>query len=252
LLGALAEAGFHAVAPFMRGYAPSTVEAGTYESAALAADALDLAESLAGPTPVRLVGHDWGGVAALHAAAWRPERVARLVTLAMPHAAALARAIRGDYEQQRRFWYQFLFLVDGLAERLVSADGFAFVDRLVADWSPGPSLAPEEWEAVKRTLAAPGVLSAALGYYRAAYRPALRNPALAEVAARWADPVAAPTLAVAGAEDGCIGRAVHEAQTDGFRGPFRLEIVAGAGHWPHREAPDAVTPLVLEWLGDGA
>jgi len=251
LLGALAGAGYRAVAPFMRGYAPSTVEASTYESAALAADALDLAESLAGSEPVRLVGHDWGGVAALHAAAWRPERVARLVTLAMPHAAALAAALRGDYEQQRRFWYQFLFLVDGLAERVVSADDFAFVDRLVADWSPGGSLAHEEWEAVKRTLGAPGVLTAALGYYRAGYRPALRDPARAEAAARWADPVAVPTLAVAGAEDGCIGRAVHEAQARHFRGPFRLEVVPDVGHWPHREAPGAVTALVLDWLGAG-
>jgi pimeloyl-ACP methyl ester carboxylesterase len=235
----------------MRGYAPSSVEAPSYESAALAADALELAEALAGADPVRLVGHDWGGVAALHAAAWRPERLARLVTLAMPHAAALAAALRDDYEQQRRSWYEFLFLAEGLAERAVAAHGFAFVDRLAADWSPGGSLAPEEWEAVKRTLAAPGVLTAALGYYRAAFRPALRDPALAEAAARWADPVGVATLAIAGAEDGCIGRAVHEAQARHFSGPFRLEIVPGAGHWPHREAPAAVTPMVLDWLRDG-
>ncbi|MEW6582729.1 MAG: alpha/beta hydrolase [Actinomycetota bacterium] len=248
LLGALAAEGFRAVAPFMRGYAPSTVEAATYESAALASDALRLAEALAGDAPVCLVGHDWGGVAALHAAAWRPERVACLVTLAMPHAAALAGALRRDRAQLRRSWYEFVFLAEGFAERLVADDDFAFVRTLAAEWSPGGSLPPEEWDAVIRTLSAPGVLRAALGYYRAAFRADRRDPALADAARRWADPVAVPTLAVAGADDGCVGVAVHRAQASHFTGPFRLEVVPGAGHWPHREAPAAVEPFVAAWL----
>jgi pimeloyl-ACP methyl ester carboxylesterase len=248
LLGALAEAGFRAVAPFLRGYAPSTVQAETYESAAVAGDILALAEALAGGEPVRLVGHDWGGVAALHAAAWRPERVARLVTLAMPHAAAFAQALREDLDQVRRSWYEFLFLVEGLAERVAALDDFALLRRLAAEWSPGWTLPPEEWEAVVRTLSSPGVLPAALGYYRAAFRPERRDPSLAEAARRWADPVSVPTLAIAGAEDGCIGRSVHESQARHFTGPFRLELVESAGHWPHREAPDVVEPLIVEWL----
>ena len=60
--------------------------------------------------------------------------------------------------------------------------------------------------------------------------------------------MAVPTLAVAGAEDGCVGRPVHESQAAHFTGPFRLEIVPGAGHWPHREAAGVVTPLILDWL----
>jgi pimeloyl-ACP methyl ester carboxylesterase len=248
LLGTLAAAGFRAVAPFMRGYAPSTVGATSYEAAALAGDLIGLAEALAGAEPVRLVGHDWGGVASLHAAAWRPDRVARVVTLAIPHAAAFARALRRDREQLRRFWYGFVFLAQGFAERVVSDDGFSFVDALVADWSPRPPFRPEELEAIKRTLGATGVLSAALGYYRAAFRPDRRDPALAEVAALWADPVGVPTLAIFGAEDGCIAPEVSESQDEHFTGEYRREVIPGAGHWVHREAREVVEPMIVNWL----
>ena len=249
LLESLAAAGFRAVAPFMRGYAPSTVEAASYETAALAGDVVGLIDALGGDgAAASVVGHDWGGVAAQHAAVLAPERIDRLVTIAIPHAAAFARALRGDPDQLRRSWYEFLFLAEGFAERVVAQDGFAFIDRLVAEWSPGGALASEEWEAVKRTLAGPGVLTAALGYYRAAFMADRRDPALADAAARWAEPVTVPTLAIVGADDGCIAASVSADQAERFTGGYRREVVAGAGHWPHRESPEVVTPLILEWL----
>jgi pimeloyl-ACP methyl ester carboxylesterase len=131
---------------------------------------------------------------------------------------------------------------------VVAQDGFAFVDRLVAEWSPGGVLEPEEWVAIKRTLGTPGVLQAALGYYRAAFQADRRDPALADDAARWADPVAVPTLAVVGADDGCIPPSVSTDQAERFTGEYRREVIPGAGHWPHREAPDAVTGLIIDWL----
>ena len=248
LLEDLAQAGFRAVAPFMRGYAPSTVECATYETAALARDLLGLIDRLGRGEPAFVVGHDWGGVAAQHAAVLAPERIRRLVTLAIPHAAVFARSLRADPEQLRRSWYEFLFLAEGFSERVVAQDGFAFVDRLVAEWSPGGALEPEEWVAIKRTLGAPGVLGAALGYYRAAFQADRRDPALTEDASRWADPVPVPTLAVVGADDGCIAPSVGADQAERFTGEYRREVILGAGHWPHREVPDAVTALILDWL----
>jgi pimeloyl-ACP methyl ester carboxylesterase len=248
LLEDLAAAGFRAVAPFMRGYAPSTVEAPTYETAALAADVVALLDALGDGSPACVVGHDWGGVAAQHAAVLAPEKIRRLVTIAIPHAAAFAGALRRDPAQLRRSWYEFVFLAEGFAEKVVAQDDFAFVDRLVAEWSPGGALAPEEWRAIKRTLGAPGVLNAALGYYRAAFLAHHRDPALAESAARWADPVPVPTLAIVGADDGCIAPSVSEGREERFSAGRRREVIAGAGHWPHRERADVVTPLIVEWL----
>jgi len=60
LLPVLAGAGFHAVAPFMRGYAPSAVPGdGDYRVGALIADAVALHQVLGGDGDAVLIGHDW-------------------------------------------------------------------------------------------------------------------------------------------------------------------------------------------------
>ena len=248
MLEELAAAGFRAVAPFMRGYAPSTVEARTYESAALAGDVLGLGASLASGADVMLVGHDWGGVAALHAAVLQPERVRRLVTIGMPHARTYARALEEDPVQQRMSWYAFLFLLEGFAERVVADRDFAFVERLIAEWSPRSPFSPEEWYALRRTLSARGVLTAAMGYYRSALGVMPRDPILARDAARWDEAVRVPTLAIYGERDGCIRPEVHAAQGEHFAGDLRLRPVAGVGHWPHLEDPRRVLPDIAAFL----
>src|SRR5712692_1264958 len=95
LLPALADAGFHAVAPFMRGYAPTGVPAdGAYQIGALAADAAALHEALGGDEDAVLIGHDWGAEAAYCAAAHAPQRWRLLVTLAVHHAGSDADLFR--------------------------------------------------------------------------------------------------------------------------------------------------------------
>src|SRR5262245_46917767 len=59
LLTELSDAGYHAVAPWLRGYAPSTLE-GPFDGDYLAEDALELASALSPDRPIYLVGHDWG------------------------------------------------------------------------------------------------------------------------------------------------------------------------------------------------
>ena len=248
LLEEVAAAGYRAVAPFMRGYAPSTTEARTFESAALAGDVLGLGDSLASGTDMMVVGHDWGAVAALHAAVLQPERVTRLVTLGMPHARAFARALREDPVQQRRSWYQFLFLAGGFAERVVADHDFAFVERLIAEWSPRSPFGPEEWLALRRTLASRGTLTAAMRYYRSAFGAEPRDPILARDAARWDEPVRVPTLAIYGERDGCIGPEVHASQAEHFTGDLRLRSAPGVGHWPHLEDPRRVIPEIVSFL----
>ena len=69
LLPSLAEAGFYAVAPFMRGYAPTSASPdGRYQSVQLAQDAVALISAL-GAERADIVGHDWGGFATFGAAA---------------------------------------------------------------------------------------------------------------------------------------------------------------------------------------
>src|SRR5579872_1051858 len=66
---ALADAGFHVVAPFMRGYAPSgPAPDGRYDIGALGEDAINLIDAL-GASDAVIFGHDWGAVASYEAAA---------------------------------------------------------------------------------------------------------------------------------------------------------------------------------------
>jgi len=181
LLPALAGAGFRAVAPFMRGYAPTAIPAdGAYQVGALVADAVALHEVLGGDADAVLIGHDWGAETAYGAAAFAPDRWRRLVTLAVP-PAALDPVLFSDYEQLKRLFYTFIFRdPNGFADALVARDNMAFLDRLWADWSPGFPAAGH-LARVKESLREPANLAAAIGYYRAAggyyQAPGHRGPA---------------------------------------------------------------------------
>src|SRR5258708_7936876 len=85
VLPRLASQGFRAVAPFMRGYYPTTIPAdGDYAVLTLGRDVLALIEAH-GRTQAIVIGHDWGAYASYAAANLAPERVSKLVTVALPH-----------------------------------------------------------------------------------------------------------------------------------------------------------------------
>jgi pimeloyl-ACP methyl ester carboxylesterase len=253
LLPALAAAGFHAVAPFMRGYAPTEVPAdGAYQLGALAADAVALHDVLGGDGDAVLIGHDWGAEAAYGAAAHAPDRWRRLVTLAVP-PAGLDQVLFSDYGQLKRFFYVFMFRDPlGFAEAVVAGDGMSFLDRLWRDWSPGFEPG-EHLDRVKDCLREPANLAAAVGYYRA--NPADPAGGAPETAARYTGEQRAigrqapqPTLYLHGARDGCIG--VELARGAGrFLAPAsRVVVIGDAGHFLHLEKPAEVNDHILAWV----
>jgi pimeloyl-ACP methyl ester carboxylesterase len=249
LLPALAEAGYRAVAPWMRGYAPTDVPAdGAYQTGALAADACNLHEALGGDGDAVVVGHDWGAFATYGAAALDPDRWRRVVAMSVPPAGALAMGMLTPAQVQRS-WYIWFFQMAGLPEMVVPADDFAFIDRLWADWSPGHDGAGDA-AAVKQALADPAHLAAAIGYYRAMFDPSTHLEAYAEAQAATQVPTPQPTLYLHGADDGCLG---VEMVTDAVRASLpdegsRVEIVEGAGHFLQVERPDEVNRLVVDFL----
>lgn len=248
-LPALAEAGYRVVAPYMRGYAPTECPVdGRYQTAVLAQDAVELIGAL-GYTSAVIFGHDWGALAAYGAAILAPERVTRLVAAAVPHGPGMLNALLSDYDQQRRSWYMFFFQLP-FAEAAVAEDDFRFIERLRQDWSPGWHPGTDEAEALKSTFRAPGVLQAALGYYRCTLNPALQDPALTETQVRLSmAPVDVPTLYIHGVDDGCIGFQLARTMGALFPRGLRTEIVADAGHFVHAERPEEVNRLVLDFLG---
>ena len=247
-LPALAAAGFRAVAPFMRGYAPTDVPAdGPYQTAALAQDAVALIEAL-GYTRAAVFGHDWGAVGAYGAAVLAPERVARLITAAVPHGAAFPSALLANYDQQRRSWYMFFFQTP-FADAAVPFADFRFLERLWQDWSPGWDYPAEEMDALKKTFRQPGVPAAALGYYRATLNPLNQDPALADVQMRISlSPISVRTLYFHGARDGCVGAELLDGMEQLFPQGLETVIVPEAGHFVHQERPEIVNRHLLEFL----
>jgi pimeloyl-ACP methyl ester carboxylesterase len=261
LLPALAGAGFHAVAPFMRGYAPTAVPAdGAYQLGALVADAVALHEVLGGGGDAVLIGHDWGAEASYGAAAHAPDRWRRLVTLAVP-PASLDPVLFSDYEQLKRFFYLFLFRDPaGFADALVASDQMSFLDRLWHDWSPGYD-AGEDLARVKESLREPANLAAAIGYYRTAGAaggsggPSGAADGPAETAARYAAEEEAirrqaplPTLYLHGAADGCIRVELARGAERLLAPSSRMVVIEDAGHFPHLERPGEVNEHILAWI----
>ncbi len=238
LLPELAAAGFRAVAPFMRGYAPTAVpDDGRYDLGTLAGDACALHEVLGGDGDAVLIGHDWGAEAAYVAAATAPGRWRRLVTLAVP-PAALDPVLFSDYDQLRRFFYIFLFRDVPGAEQIVAADGMAFIRRLWQDWSPGFDAA-DCVEHVRESLAGPASLSAAISYYRAPQAP--DSPGSAR-------PAPQPTLYLHGASDGCISVDLVRDAGRHLAPDSRMTVIQGAGHFLQVEQPAEVNRHILAWI----
>jgi len=238
---ALVRAGYRVVAPTMRGYAPSGVaESGRYDLEALGGDLLGLAERFSPGAPVRIVGHDWGALAGFAAAALAPDRVCHLAALAMPHPRVLLPALLSP-AQLRRSWYTGLFQLPRVAEARLLADDLALVERLWRDWSPGYSVTPEELRAVKdgiRDRAGP-----VLAYYRA-LPGAMLGPLRRQVFAR----TRVPTLRLHGIDDGCIGVKVGRGEERCYERRFEAQQIPGAGHFLHRERPEAVNAALLSFL----
>lgn len=243
LLPRLAEAGFRAVAPWMRGYAPTEAPAGRRVTRdTLAADVNALHRALGGDDRAVLVGHDWGAYAAYRAAAAAPDRWRRVVTLAVPPDRALAGANR-DPAQVRRSWYLLALQAPG-AERWLARDDLALTGRLWRDWSPGYD-PTDDLAHVRTSLRGADNRRAALGYYRALGTRVLRRGVVGAVV----PPPAQPTLCLHGSDDGCIGVRYAEAARSVLTHPAsRVEVVPDAGHFLHLERPEVVEATVLGFL----
>ncbi len=239
LLPALAGAGYRAVAPFMRGYAPTAIPAdGQYSSASLVADAGALHQALGGDDRAVVIGHDWGAQPAYGTAARWPDRWRKVVAMALPPGRVFGAGLL-TYEQLRRSWYMFFFQ-SPLADMVVPGNDLEFIARLWQDWSPGYD-AGDDLVHIRESLGAGANLSAALGYYRTAFGSAPLPPELADEAAALGKDPPQPLLYLHGANDGCIGVEI----AGNVAGAV---IVEGAGHFLHLEQPDTVNGLILDFL----
>ena len=244
----LAAAGYRVVAPFLRGYPPTDIPATAfYDGATLAEDVRGLIAALSPDKPAFLVGQDWGAALSYGLLALYPELVARAVVMAIPHPAAMAASL-ADPAQLKRAFHWWYFQLPGMAESQVPDADFALIDYLWADWSPGHDHSAHVAR-IKHMLRQPGAFTAAISYYRAAFNPAYRDPALEHLRARLGGPIGVPALALCGADD--IRRGPMSRQAEHFTADYAYREIANAGHFLHRDQPDEVNALIIDWLGRG-
>ncbi|MEO7329626.1 MAG: alpha/beta hydrolase [Minicystis sp.] len=227
---ALAAAGYRAVSPFTRGYAPTEIPAdGAYDTDTLGRDALALIEAL-GEKSAIVVGHDWGAATAYTAASLGPAQVDLLVTSSIPHPSSIR-------PSPRLLWHMrhFVSFQRKSAAGLIAANDFAHIDELVKRWSPAWDVPAGETDAVKAAFREPGCLEAALGYYRAA---TLRPPASLR------KPITVPTVSFAGTDD-VLPTSAFARAARWFTAGYEVVKMPG-GHFMHREHPER---FVQELLG---
>jgi pimeloyl-ACP methyl ester carboxylesterase len=275
-LRALADAGYHALAPDMHGYGltDAPLDPAAYDHDHVAADLLALLDAIGAPRAV-FVGHDFGAPLVWHLALRAPERVAGVVALSVPYdprRAPVQPTLAFAKVAERHFFHMHYFQAEGVAERELDASPRDFLARLfwalggghryLDVWKAGsagggyldvlPEAPPRPWSWLTE-----GDLDVyAAAFERTGFRGGLswyraldRNWAIAE---RFAGrDVEVPALFLAGARDAVIEmggpRALErmEAHVPDLRGAHLLE---GAGHFVQMERPDEVNARLLAFL----
>ena len=248
----LADAGWRVVAPFMRGYAPSSVSSmGSYHVGALMDDALRVLDA-AGPTGRDvIIGHDWGAIAGAGLAAMPDSPFSKAVIMSVPPSASftgkvpnVAGLVARVPRQLLRSWYIMYFQLPSLPERSASW----VVPRLWQQWSPGYP-ATDDVALVLDAIGSPPNWRAALGYYRATMRGSKPPARYAELHQHWLSAPVLPTMYLHGSDDGCATSAYARWVEPVLPEGSRVEIVDGAGHFIQLDRPDVAAGHILDFIG---
>jgi pimeloyl-ACP methyl ester carboxylesterase len=275
-IAGLAAAGFHVVAPDMRGYgytsAPADISA--YSIFDTVGDMVGLVQAV-GETKAVIIGHDWGAPVAWHAALFRPDMFTAVAGLSVPPPFR-GRARPLDMLKANgitNFYWQY-FQTPGVAEAEFERDlaltfrtligprgfsdpaeatfikpGMGFLGDTTGD-RPLPSWLSEADIAVFVEAYKTSGFRGGLNWYRNIDRNW-------ELTAPWQGAqIHQPSLFIAGSKDavitGLIGaKRVNELEVVLPNLKGRL-IIAGAGHWVQQERPDDVNAALIDFLKKNA
>ena len=240
----LAELGYRAWAPDLRGYGET--EAKPQDIPAYVIDRLmeDVAALIdaSGAKKVTLIGHDWGAALAWAFAANAVRPLERLVIMNVPHPAVMNEHLRrGNWAQLRRSWYMFFFQLPGLPEAAMTANGARAIRQAFHGMAIDKThFTSDVLDRYAKDAQRPGAMTGMINWYRAALRLGgkIRGP--------W-PVIETPTLIVWGEEDAALGVELLDG-TDAYVRDLKIERLPGVSHWVQQEAPEKVNAILKAWL----
>jgi pimeloyl-ACP methyl ester carboxylesterase len=268
-LGALADAGFRAVAPDMRGYgrtdAPHDLAAYTIHH--LVGDLVALVAAL-GESSATLVGHDWGATVVWSAAMMRPDLFRAVVGISVPARARSAvpplQALRAAGFDD---FYWIYFQEPGVAEAEFERDLEDTMYRLMFSDKRGNGLRVPAGTGFLDSMDRPAELPSWFSrtdldalisaYGRTGFRGGLnwyrnmdRNWELTAPLA--GATITMPALFIAGTRDpvirGPMGEQALAKLPEVVPGLRERVLIEGAGHWVNEERPTEVNAALIQFL----
>ena len=229
--------GYRCLAPNQRGYSPGArpPRRRDYRIREIVEDIRALIDA-SGAERVHLAAHDWGAAAAWVAAAELPDRIATLTSFSVPHPGAFLKGLVTS-RQGLMSWYMYFFQLPWLPERFLLGSNGSALRMSKSLQSAGQS--PEAADRDAQAMAAPGVLTAALNWYRAMPLTDLRQAA---------GKVSVPTMYVWTDKDIALAEKPARNTVRYVTGDYRFEILRGVSHWIPDECPDTAADLLLEWF----
>jgi haloacetate dehalogenase len=234
------------IAPDLRGYGGSTAPMGGprgegYSKREMAAELAHLMSAL-GHDQFAVVGHDRGARVAYRMALDHPHKITRLAVLNIVPTIEQFERMSGGPSLGYWPWY-LLAQPAPLPERLLSADPAAVLDHAFDTWSSDPAAIIPEHRAAYLEAMTPRTADAICADYRASFFIDRDHDAADRANGRR---ISAPTLVVTGAEETQLDDA--PAIWRSWAAQVSAERVPG-GHFLPEEAPDALLPLLAQFLG---
>ncbi|MEP1172244.1 MAG: alpha/beta hydrolase, partial [Alphaproteobacteria bacterium] len=260
-MAALAAAGFHVIVPNQRGFGNSSSPENVtdYDITCLTGDLVALLDHY-GYEDAIFVGHDWGANVVWGAALLHPDRVRKIINLALPYQPrtdvpwiAFMEAIFGSDNYFVHFNRQ-----PGVADAVLDANAAQFLRNLfrknIPPARPEPGMVMINLAEAGTPLGEPVMSEDELAVFTAAfertgftgginwYRNLDRNwQILADV-----DPVIhKPTLMIYGEQD-----MIPKSEVLADFVPNVDVLSLDCGHWIQQEAPQQTTQAILNWLAD--
>ena len=243
----LAELGYKAWAPNMRGYGNSSVPAFVedYNLEHLLDDVAALIDA-SGCDDVTLIAHDWGAVIAWYFAIREKRPLTKLIICNVPHPVPAQRAMRKGFEQLKKSWYIFFFQLPRLPELMMRPRQGKGLGSMIRDTACNPEkFSDEVIEVYNQNSSRAENITAMVNYYRGLVRggSAKRQEALGYPI------IETPTLMLWGEDDMALSKATTYG-TEEFVRNFTIRYLPRISHWVQQDAPEEVNAMMKAFLLD--